>query len=111
MCERDEANGSSDPTDLGLSKSVIPKLLRLSWMGYPLHRHKDEKWGYLVPKPKSTSAIFDDDVEEGRFPMKALEAHLEIKAGHKTGNEDLDMVLDPPDRSGIWSLVLCKHLY
>jgi hypothetical protein len=49
VCERDD-NGCSDPTELGLSKSVVPKLLRLSWMGYPLYRHKAEKWGYLVPK-------------------------------------------------------------
>ena len=104
MCERDEANGSSDPTDLGLSKSVIPKLLRLSWMGYPLHRHKDEKWGYLVPKTNPGLFELDEDDPESLFPMKALEAHLEIKNGSKggnmTGKEDLEMVRDPPDRSG-----------
>ena len=56
VCERDR-DGHSYPTELGLSKAVVPKLLRLSWMGYPLHRHKDEKWGYLVPFRKQGSLL------------------------------------------------------
>jgi len=39
-------------------------------MGYPLHRHKDEKWGYLVPfgKQDTTEELVDDD-DECQGPM------------------------------------------
>ena len=35
--------------NLSTSKRAVPKLLRLTWQGYPLHHHKKLKWGYLVP--------------------------------------------------------------
>jgi len=35
--------------NLSTSKRAVPKLLRLTWLGYPLHHHKTLKWGYLVP--------------------------------------------------------------
>ena len=35
--------------NLSTSKRAVPKLLRLTWLGYPLHHHKKHKWGYLVP--------------------------------------------------------------
>ena len=31
------------------SKRAVAKLLRLTWKGFPLHHHKTEKWGYLIP--------------------------------------------------------------
>ena len=35
--------------NLSTSKRAVPKLLKLTWEGYPLHHHKKHKWGYLVP--------------------------------------------------------------
>jgi hypothetical protein len=29
---------------------VVPKLLRLTWFGFPLHYSKTGKWGFLVKK-------------------------------------------------------------
>ena len=31
------------------SKRAVAKVLRLTWKGFPLHHHKTEKWGYLIP--------------------------------------------------------------
>ena len=45
------AGGFAEPEDLSASKSVVPKLLRLCWKGYPLHRDSTEKWGFVSPDP------------------------------------------------------------
>ena len=61
-------------------KKVVPKLLRLTWMGYPLHRHETEKWGYLKPN-EDVSAVdeqFDrDDAENVTFSRRSLKNFLE----------------------------------
>lgn len=38
------------PTKISTQMRVTPKLLRLTWKGYPLHYHEEHKWGYLVPQ-------------------------------------------------------------
>lgn len=44
---------------------ITPKLLSLTWEGYPLHYLRDKGWGFLVP--------FSDDVDlERRLPLKEL---------------------------------------
>ncbi|KFM78797.1 DNA polymerase subunit gamma-1, partial [Stegodyphus mimosarum] len=43
----------------------VPKLMRLTWDGFPLYHDAKHKWGYLVPNLK-TSDITDD----GNFPLK-----------------------------------------
>ena len=76
-------------------------------MGYPLHRHKDEKWGFFVPK----ESIWDEGdaiPNEGTFPLKSLEKYLQRKGilGESVNKEDdlsileNDFVHEPPDRSG-----------
>ena len=64
--EKDE-NGNWTFTGLTARKNIVPKLLRLTWMGYPLHRDETEKWGYLVPKKediKKSSSATDETEEE-----------------------------------------------
>lgn len=36
--------------DITPSKRIVPKVLRLTWKGFPIHHHADHKWGYLVPR-------------------------------------------------------------
>lgn len=44
---------------------ITPKLLSLTWEGYPLHYIKDKGWGFLVP--------FSDDLDfERRLPLREL---------------------------------------
>jgi len=52
---------------------IVPKLLRLTWFGFPLHYSKTGKWGFLVKKVASDSEkltkypedyqVFDDSSE------------------------------------------------
>jgi len=76
-------------------------------MGYPLHRHKDEKWGFFVPK-ESMWDEGDAISDQGTFPLKSLEKYLQQKgtSGKNISKEDdssilvNDFVHEPPDRSG-----------
>ena len=45
----DEKDDKVPYLNLSTSKRAVAKLLRLTWKGYPLHHHKTEKWGYLIP--------------------------------------------------------------
>ena len=35
--------------DISTSKRFVPKVLRLTWKGYPMHFDTEHKWGYLMP--------------------------------------------------------------
>jgi DNA polymerase gamma 1 len=37
------------PVLITTQTQITPKLMRLTWNGYPIHHLKDQKWGYLVP--------------------------------------------------------------
>ncbi|CAB3241455.1 unnamed protein product [Arctia plantaginis] len=50
------------------SMQITPKLLRLSWEGYPLHYIQAEGWGFLVPFSHQHS----DDAEEPLIPLEEL---------------------------------------
>ncbi|XP_050298429.1 DNA polymerase subunit gamma-1, mitochondrial isoform X2 [Anthonomus grandis grandis] len=53
------------PYLLSTSMKITPKLLSLTWEGYPLHHLKDKGWGFLVP--------FSNDVDlERKLPLKKL---------------------------------------
>ncbi|XP_050672846.1 DNA polymerase subunit gamma-1, mitochondrial [Leptidea sinapis] len=42
------------------SMQITPKLLRLTWEGYPLHYIKSEGWGFLVPYSRTRGEIEDE---------------------------------------------------
>lgn len=53
------------PHLISTSMRVTPKLLSLTWEGYPLHYVKNKGWGFLIP--------FTDDIETSRkLPLKQL---------------------------------------
>lgn len=45
---------------------IVPKLLRLTWLGYPLHYDEKHGWGYLVPGLE----IDEDEKEQTDFPYE-----------------------------------------
>ena len=54
----------NDSTDLfpkvqkiSTTKLITPKLLSLTWEGYPLHHIKEHGWGYIIPYKNSNSNI------------------------------------------------------
>ena len=53
LCEKYDPVVTPTPVNLGHGKEVVPRLLRLTWDGYPLHRDKELKWGYIVPESES----------------------------------------------------------
>lgn len=63
--ELDWAPGANNITT---SMQITPKLLRLSWEGYPLHYIQGEGWGFLVPFRRQHS----EDAEEPLLPLEEL---------------------------------------
>ena len=48
LCEKPWTPEWDDcPKNLTPSKRVTPMLLRMTWLGMPLHYHDLHKWGYL----------------------------------------------------------------
>ncbi|CAH0561266.1 unnamed protein product [Brassicogethes aeneus] len=53
------------PHLISTSMQITPKLLNLTWEGYPLHHLREKGWGFLVP--------FTDDLNvTDRLPLKQL---------------------------------------
>ncbi|XP_013141106.1 PREDICTED: DNA polymerase subunit gamma-1, mitochondrial [Papilio polytes] len=78
------------------SMQITPKLLRLTWEGYPLHHIKGEGWGFLVPY----SRLQEEEVEGPKLPLEKLleacplvqtpkEVDTELYVLPKTVEEDL----------------------
>ena len=56
---------------------MAPKLLRLTWEGYPLHYEIRHGWGYLVPGREEESELKgaeehnkEEDEKRARFPLQ-----------------------------------------
>ncbi|XP_065337156.1 DNA polymerase subunit gamma-1, mitochondrial [Cloeon dipterum] len=62
LCTRpDSIDWVPGPTEISPSMQVTPKLLRLSWEGFPLHKVKGQGWGFLIPgRPPSHFDETDD---------------------------------------------------
>lgn len=62
--EDEESPWKPGPHLISTKMRVVPKLLRLTWLGYPLHYDENHGWGYLVPDLKV------DEVEKTDFPYE-----------------------------------------
>ncbi|XP_059058462.1 DNA polymerase subunit gamma-1, mitochondrial-like [Achroia grisella] len=79
------------------SMQITPKLLRLSWEGYPLHYIKSEGWGFLVPFSRTHGEIEDEtplplDELLAACPMafcKENDIETDVQRLPKTVEEDL----------------------
>jgi DNA polymerase gamma 1 len=45
----EESSWKPGPHLISTKMRIVPKLLRLTWLGYPLHYDDEHGWGYLVP--------------------------------------------------------------
>lgn len=43
---------------------IVPKLLKLTWFGFPLHHSKTGKWGFLVKKSKEARQDIQQSLSE-----------------------------------------------
>ena len=67
--ENDENETNSwrpGPQLISTKMRVVPKLLRLTWLGYPLHYDEKHGWGYLVPGLETDEKSTDFPYEEVR---------------------------------------------
>ncbi|XP_052749870.1 DNA polymerase subunit gamma-1, mitochondrial isoform X2 [Galleria mellonella] len=70
LCSKPGSPGwSPGAHNITTSMQITPKLLRLSWEGYPLHYIKSEGWGFLVPFSRTHGEIED---EETPLPLEEL---------------------------------------
>uniref|UniRef100_UPI00398F448B DNA polymerase subunit gamma-1 n=1 Tax=Pristiophorus japonicus TaxID=55135 RepID=UPI00398F448B len=74
------------PTLISLQMRVTPKLMRLTWDGFPLHYSEGHGWGYLVPGRKDNLPTNPNDTDASSCPYKTIEMlHREHckKKGHE----------------------------
>lgn len=99
LCDKYSYSVTPEPTDLGPAKSIVPKLLRLTWMGFPLYKDSSLKWGFLTPH-KDIEVYLDlgHDLEHDQvFPLEAF--HSLMKKDQKIKDQDTDpaFIDEPPD--------------
>ncbi|XP_043253426.1 DNA polymerase subunit gamma-1, mitochondrial [Colletes gigas] len=63
-----DKNWEPGPQNISTSMQIVPKLLNLTWEGYPLHYMQKKGWGILVPYNKDLSI-------ETKVPLKQLLNH------------------------------------
>lgn len=75
LCEKPKGNINwvPGPVNLSTSMQIAPKILNLSWEGYPLHFIRENGWGFLVPHKKSRPPN-----ETGKIPLEALVAKCPV---------------------------------
>ena len=99
----DELEDGRPHLAVSTAKRVVPKVLRLTWKGFPLHHDKAEKWGYLVPTEDAHRVL--EQVEAGDivtdFPLREYLSF--VATGESEGSqppEYTDMFIDQlPDYS------------
>ncbi|XP_071477444.1 DNA polymerase subunit gamma-1-like [Diadema antillarum] len=75
---RSHTDWSPGPSLISPQTRVTPKLLRLTWEGYPLHFTAKHGWGYLVPgRPLNRNEVGAAGSQEQKiepvFPLRSLE--------------------------------------
>jgi hypothetical protein len=63
------------PQMISTKMRIVPKLLRLTWLGYPLHYDEKHGWGYLVPGLQTTKSTDDDNND---FPYDGVKRVCQV---------------------------------
>ena len=81
--------------NISTSKKVVPKLLRLTWKGYPLHHDKVQKWGFLIPTADAEEilASIETGEIETAFPLKEFLQVVQQNCIKKTSDVDPENIL------------------
>ena len=81
LCPRpNEEDWYPGPSNISTQCRVTPKLMRLTWDGFPLHFDSDFGWGYLVPTVEETDDVEkelkrqdpSDELGEKKFPVRCV---------------------------------------
>lgn len=82
LCERPSSEDwTPGPIRLSTGLQVTPKLLRMTWEGYPLHFLREHGWGFLVPNAKE-SELDKNEIKDDRnnFPAVPMQEIREVCA-------------------------------
>ncbi|XP_013395097.1 DNA polymerase subunit gamma-1 isoform X2 [Lingula anatina] len=64
-----EVPWSYGPTLITMRKNDTPKLMRMTWKGFPVHFDDNLGWGYLVPGRMDNLDVLQGE-DEPKFPLK-----------------------------------------
>ncbi|GLH13253.1 DNA polymerase subunit gamma-1, mitochondrial [Gryllus bimaculatus] len=92
LCDRPGAEEwTPGPARVSTGLQVTPKLLRLTWEGYPLHYVREHGWGFLVPR-EGREGVEEAEAEDAaaKPPLTELLAMCPVvaAAGAKTRVEE-----------------------
>lgn len=87
LCDKDQ-DGLIGPAEMTTSAQVVPKLLKLTWDGYPLYHNRELGWGYLVPGRPLEYCRTDADPAVSAFPLKKA---LELFPPRESSTESVEM--------------------
>ncbi|XP_062998741.1 DNA polymerase subunit gamma-1 isoform X2 [Elgaria multicarinata webbii] len=112
LCQRlDDASWVPGPSLISLQMRVTPKLMRLTWDGFPLHYSEKYGWGYLVPGRKDNLPEDTPDSGLPTCPFRIIE-HLYREHCKEQGKEQpislnasLEEELMLTENSTIWQKV------
>ncbi|XP_022091269.1 DNA polymerase subunit gamma-1-like [Acanthaster planci] len=89
LCPRKVDNDwAPGPCLISSQVRIAPKLLRLTWEGYPLHYDSRHGWGYLVPERKEEERKEELENDDGgskqnretvQFPVNSLKSFIQDK--------------------------------
>ncbi|KAM3927414.1 DNA polymerase subunit gamma-1 isoform 2-T2 [Leptodactylus fuscus] len=116
LCPKlDDPDWVPGPSLISLQMRLTPKLMRLTWDGFPLHFSDKHGWGYLVPGRSDNllaSGVEDEDCDvNGDCPYKAIEnvyvEYCKNKANTTSGEQDSNVQDDfmLTEDSSIWQKV------
>ncbi|XP_030376769.1 DNA polymerase subunit gamma-1, mitochondrial isoform X2 [Scaptodrosophila lebanonensis] len=95
--EDNEAAWAPGATEISTGMQIAPKLLSLSWEGYPLHYTREHGWGFLVPFrancENGTSRIPIEQLTE-RCPVPEFAQHYATEAESEMALETLPRELE-----------------
>ncbi|XP_020637366.3 DNA polymerase subunit gamma-1 [Pogona vitticeps] len=91
------------PSLISLQMRMTPKLMRLTWDGFPLHYSEKYGWGYLVPGRKDNLPECASDSETlPTCPFRVIE-HLYRKHCKRKGKEQPISLGAPVEEEFVWT--------
>lgn len=119
LCDRLQ-DGLIGPSEVSTSAQVVPKLLKLTWDGYPLFYSRELGWGYLVPGRPLKLSQHHENVCETPFPLKDALARFPPRSADQSVlsqgiitaeeamlmlNQMTDLTADPVDLAMQWQVI------
>ncbi|GFV04103.1 DNA polymerase subunit gamma-1 [Trichonephila clavipes] len=92
---------------------VVPKLMRMTWDGFPLHHDVKHGWGYLVPNVKK-----EENLDSSDFPLESFLRFIKYnKVDVSKVDQNVDIfwsVINEPKETGVeiskmWEAILGKR--